>query len=162
MSEAVSGPDFDEMSWHDNIVYGLQFQVGDASQGDWLHDLSFDIDYIAEWVPSGEQGGEPGGVRFRVAPATLTFHDVTDLRLAVDFGDSDCRNAINNLSIATITRAVVDDKQRFPEQDYYRYRIELSLPQGGEITFGARGFTQALRAEPVLLDEQWLPAGTPR
>lgn len=36
MSEAVSGPDFDEMSWHDNIVYGLQFEIGDASAGDWL------------------------------------------------------------------------------------------------------------------------------
>ena len=165
MRETVSELDFDAMSWHDNIVYGLRFDIGDASQGDWRRDLIFDIDYIAEWVPSGEQGGEPGGerpVRFRVAPATLTFHDVTDLRIAVDFGDSDCNMAINNLAIANVTRAVVDDRQRFPDQDYYRWRIELNLPQGGEIAFGARGFTQVLRAEPVLLDEQWLPAGSPR
>jgi hypothetical protein len=161
MSEPVSAPDFDAMSWHDNIVYGLQFHVGDASQGDWLHDLSFDIDYIVEWVRDGEPSGEQRA-RFRVAPATLTFHDVTDLRIGVDFGDSDSRNAINNLSIANVTRQAVDDTQRFPDRDYYRYRIELSLPQGGEIAFGARGFTQVLRAEPVLLDEQWLPAGTPR
>lgn len=157
MSEPVSKPDFDAMSWHDNIVYGLQFHVGDASQGDWLHDLSFDIDYIVEWVRDGEHGA-----RFRVAPATLTFHDVTDLRIGVDFGDSDSLNAINNLSIANATRQAVDDTQRFPDRDYYRYRIELNLPQGGEIAFGGRGFTQVLRAEPVLLDEQWLPAGTPR
>lgn len=157
MDKPDSEFDFDAMSWHDNIVYGLSFDVGDASRGDWRHDLSLDIDYIAEWVKGGESG-----VHFRVAPATLTFHDVTDLRIGVDFGDSDCRNAINNLAIADVTREVVDDKQRFPGRDYYRYRIELNLPQGSEITFGARGFTQVLRAEPVLLDEQWLPAGTPR
>jgi hypothetical protein len=169
MSEPVPELEFDTMSWHDNIVYGLQFHVGDASRGDWLHDLSFDIDYIAEWVPSIEQGGERGRepsderrARFRVAPATLTFHDVTDLRISVDFGDSDSRNAINNLSIADISREAVDDKQRYPEQDYYRYRIEINLPPGSEIAFGARGVTQVLRAEPVLLDDQWLPAGTPR
>lgn len=83
MSETVPQLDFDAMSWHDNIVYGLRFDVGDA-------------------------------------------------------------------------------RQRFPERDYYRWRIELNLPQGGEIAFGARGFTQVLRAEPVLPDEQWLPAGSPR
>ena len=157
MDETVSELDFDAMSWHDNTVYGLSFDIGDASLGDWRRDLSFDIDYIAEWVPSGEQRA-----RFRVAPATLTFHQVTDLRIAVDFGDSDGNMAINNLAIANVTRTAVDDKQRFPDQDYYRYRIELNLPQGGEIAFGARGFTQVLRAEPVLLDEQWLPTGTPR
>ncbi len=145
MSEPVPELEFDAMSWHDNIVYGLRF----------------DIDYIAEWVRGGEPGGERP-VRFRVAPATLTFHNVTDLRIAVDFGDSDCNMAINNLAIANLTRATVDDRQRFPDQDYYRWRIELNLPQGGEIAFGARGFTQVLRAEPVLLDEQWLPAGSPR
>jgi len=165
MSEAVSQIDFDDMSWHDNIVYGLQFDVGDASRGDWRRDLSFDIDYIAEWVRSGEHGGEHGGergVRFRVAPATLTFHEVTDLRIGVDFGDSDCNMAINNLSIAAISRTLVDDKQRFPDRDYYRWRIELNLPQSGEIAFGARGFTQTLRAEPVLCGEQSLPPGNRR
>ncbi len=157
MSEPVSERDFDILSWHDNVVYGLRFDVGDASKGDWRSDVVFDIDYIAEWLC-----GTDGGVKFQVAPATLTFHEVTDLRLNVDFGDSDCRNAINEWSIAGITRDAVDDPQRFPDRPYYRWRIELNWPSGGEITFGARGFTQMLRAEPVLLDEQRLPAGTPR
>ena len=157
MNETDSAPDFDEYSWHDNIVYALRFNVGDASQGDWRHQLIFDIDSIVEWVPGGERGA-----RFRVAPATLTFHDVTDLRIGVDFGDSNCTTAINDLSIAAISREPFDDKKRFPDQDYYRWRIELNLPQGGEIVFGARGFTQTLRAEPVLLDEQRLPPGNRR
>jgi len=165
MSDPISAPDFERMSWHDNIVYGMQFHVGDAFKGDWRHDLSFDIDYIAEWVRSGEPGRDSSsgsGMRFRVAPATLTFHEVTDLRIGVDFGDSDCATAITELSIAGITREAVDDPQRFPAGDYFRYRIGFNLPQGGEIAFGARGFTQTLRAAPVLCDEQRLAAGTPR
>lgn len=157
MNEPVSERDFDSLSWHDNIVYALRFDVGDASLGDWRHDLIFDIDYIVEWVRGGERGA-----RFRVAPATLTFHEVTDLRVSVDFGDSDCSTAINDLSIADITREAVDDEQRFPDRPYYRWRIELNLPQGGEIAFGARGFTQALRAAPVPCDEPRLPPGSPR
>ncbi len=157
MNDAVSGLEFDDLSWHDNIVYAMRFDVGDASQGDWRHDLVFDVDYIVEWVRRGERGA-----RFRVAPATLTFHDVTDLRVGIDFGDSDCRMAINDLSIASISRTPVDDKQRFPDQDYYRWRIELNLPQGGEIAFGARGFTQTLRAAPVPCDEPRLPPGNRR
>ncbi len=157
MSDPVSELDFDTMSWHDNIIYGLQFDIGDASVGDWTHDMILDIDYIAEWVGGGERG-----MRFRVAPASLTFHEVTDLRLGVDFGDSNCGTAINELSIAGITRVPVDDKKRFPDRDYYRWRIELNWPQGGEITFGGRGFTQVLRSEPVLCDEQRLPTGSRR
>ena len=45
-------------------------------------------------------------------------------------------------------------------REHYRWRIALNWPQGGAIAFGAREFTQTLRAEPVLLDEQRLPAGT--
>lgn len=149
--------DFADTSWHDNIIYGLQLGIGDASRGDWRHDLSLDIDHIVEWVRGGERG-----MRFRVAPAILTFHEVTDLRIAVDFGDSGHSTAINEPSIAGITRQVVDDTKRFPDRDYYRYRIELNWPQGGEITFGARGITQTLRAKPRLLDDQRLPAGSPR
>jgi hypothetical protein len=157
MSEAVSEPEFDDLSWHDNIVYAVRFDLGDASQGDWRRDLIFDIDYIAEWVGGGDRGA-----RFRVAPANLTFHEVTDLRIGVDFGESDGRMAINELSIADILRAPIDDEVRFPDRDYYRWRIELNVPQDGEIVFGARGFTQTLRAEPLLLDEQRLPAGSRR
>jgi hypothetical protein len=93
-------------------------------------------------------------MRFRVAPATLTFHNVTDLRIAVDFGDSGGQTMMNELSIATITRAPVADQKICLDQTYYRWRIELNWPQGGEITFGASGLTQDLRADPVLLEEQ--------
>jgi hypothetical protein len=73
----------DATSWHDNLVHALLFHVGDASTGDWRSELVLDIDHIVEWIC-----GTEGDARFRVAPATLTFHDVTDLRVNFDFGGS--------------------------------------------------------------------------
>jgi len=157
MTMASTADDFAALSWHDNLIYGMRFDLGDTFQGDWHQDLVFDIDYIAEWLR-----GADGGFQFKVAPATLTFHQVMDLRIDIDFGDSGCRTGINEPSIADISRQLVDDAERFPARDYYRWRIALNVPPGGAISFGARGFTQTLRAAPLLCDAQRLPAGAPR
>ena len=149
--------DFDGTSWHDDTVYGLRFEVGDSFQGDWRADLVLDIDHIVEWIC-----GTDGGFQFRVAPATLTFHGVTDLKIAIDWGDCGDRTALHEATIAGITREPVPDQPGYPAREHYRWRIALNWPQGGAIGFGAKGFAQALRAEPLLLDEQRLPAGTRR
>ncbi len=153
MEPTATETDFEDLSWHDNLVYGLRLDVGDPDRGTWHSNLVLDIDHIVEWVCGGERG-----VRFRVAPATLTFHDATDLRIAVDLGGRGGQIALNELSIAGITRAPVADQKICLDRPYYRWRIALNLPEGGEIAFGASGFTQVLRAAPVLLDEQRLAA----
>jgi hypothetical protein len=86
----------------------------------------------------------------------LTFHDVTDLQIAIDCGDSGGRTALHALSIDVITRERILDQKICFDRPYYRWRIALNAPQGGTMTFGASGFTQILRAEPVLLDQQQL------
>ncbi len=153
MAQDTSDAEFDRLSCHDNTVYGLRFDVGDAARGDWRSELVLDIDHIVEWVCAAA-----GRARFRVAPATLTFHDVTDLCIAADWGDSGCRTALNEPSIGSISRQRVGGQKICLDRPYYRWRIDLSLPPGGVIAFGASGFTQTLRAEPVLLDAQRLPA----
>lgn len=142
---------FDQISWHDNTLYALRFEVGDPTRNEWHSDLVLDLDHIVEWVRD-----DAGCVRFRVVPACLRFHHVTDLRIAIDFGDSGCRTAINEPSIDAITRRRISDQKIDLGRPYYRWRIALSLPRGGEILFGASGFTQTWRAEPVLLDQQRL------
>jgi hypothetical protein len=146
--------DFDGRAWHDNALYALRLDVGDVARGDWRSDLMLDIDHIVEWICAAD-----GQVRFRVAPATLTFYHVTDLRIAVDCGDSGGRIALEILSIDSLTRERIRDQKICFDRPYYRWRIALNSPQGGAITFGASGFTQVLRAEPVLLDQQQLPPG---
>ena len=67
---------FDGFSWHDNQVHGLRWELGDPERGEWHHRLVLDIDHIVEWTGAGIGEG-----RFRVAPASLVFEDVQDLKL---------------------------------------------------------------------------------
>ena len=145
-TERAGSADFVDLTWrwHDNLIYGLAFEVGDAQRQDWRSDLVFDIDFIVEWLcqPTGE-------FRFRVAPATLAFHHVADLSVAVDHGDSGGRTALNEWSIDRVIRDRLD--RTF---DYWRWTMHLNLPSRGTIAFCTSGFTQTLRAEPKLVPEQ--------
>jgi hypothetical protein len=147
----------DDVSWHDNLIYALQIRAPDPENGDWRSDLVLDIDHIVEWVC-----GADGKVKFRVAPATLVFHDVTDLRIHLDmgaasFGMADVTPlALNELSIDGISKTRAPHPGQMPSLPYHQWRIALNLPRNGELTFGASGYTQTLRAEPLLLDEQRL------
>jgi hypothetical protein len=145
----VTSASSDDLSWHwhDNLIYGLKLHIGDHERQEWHSDLIFDIDFILEWLcqPSGE-------FQFRVAPATLVFHQVGDLSLAIDHGDSGGRNGLTEWAINCVTRDRLD--RPF---DYWRWTIGLSMPSGGIIAFCSSGFTQTLRSEPTLSLEQRLP-----
>ncbi len=153
MERQVTDADFDQLGWHDNMVYGIRIDIGDPDRGDWHANLVVDLDCIVEWVCETD-----GRCRFRVAPATLTFHHATDLRIAVDCGDSRGRMGLHTLSIDRISREQIADQKICLDRPYWRWRIAFNWPQGGEIAFGASGFTQTLRAAPVLLDDQHLSA----
>ncbi len=58
--------------------------------------------------------------------------------------------ALHPASIAMIERELVREQKVDLDRPYYRWRIALNWRDASEITFGAVGFTQALRAEPVL------------
>lgn len=155
MEQEVTEADFERLSWHDDTLYGLRFEIGDPERDEWHSDLVLDIDHIVEWL-CDQAGGEPGRFQFRVAPASLTFHHVTDLKIAVDWGDSGSRTALHEVSVDALTRDRVEDQKICLDRPYYRWRIALNWPQGGEIAFGASGFTQTLRAQPLLQDQQKL------
>jgi len=133
--------DFEELGWHDNYIHALRLD----SEKFKLH---LDIDHILEWDAS-----DSGCFMFWIAPATLTFNNVSDLKFHSEWGDSSLEMSIGKI-------------ERGPEKlspnakcRLYDWRIELNWPQaGGSISFEASGFTQALRADPVLQDEQKLPA----
>lgn len=142
--------DFERLSWHDCHVWGVALDAGDPDSGDWTSDLALDLDFIVEWICGAE-----GGVLFRVAPATLTFHGVTDLKLDVDCGAGH-QVALHPLSIDGIDRERIADQKVFLDRPYFRWVIRLNWPSGGAIAFGAYGFTQRLRAEPTLGPRQHL------
>jgi len=141
--------DFDRLSWHDNPIYGFSID-NDVTQ--WKSDLVFDIDYIVEWLC-----GVGRTAQFRIAAATLTFHDATDLKVNVDWGDNGQQVAISEMTLDRIARQRVEKQLVCLDRPYYRWALRLNSPRpGGEISFGASGFTQVLRQEPAVCDEQKL------
>ena len=63
---------------------------------------------------------------------------------------------LHTLSIDRISREQIADQKICLDRPYWRWRIAFNWPQGGEIAFGAGGFTQRLRAAAVLIDDQHL------
>jgi hypothetical protein len=142
--------DFETVSWHDCHLWGLALRPGDPEAGDWRSDLVLDIDFIVDWLC-----GVDGVTRFRVAPADLVFHGVTDLRVSVEW-DGGGQVALHPLSVDRIERTVVSDQKVYLDRPYHRWTLRLNWPQGATISFGAVGFTQTLRAEPVVSASQSL------
>jgi hypothetical protein len=116
--------DFDSMSWHDVHVHGLRIVEGQDGAGE----LSFDLDYILEWLCSGDKT-----CRFRVAAAILTFRDVIDLRLSLDYATP----------TAAVTPFSIGGIEREASAYAYQWRIPVNWP-AGEITFTSPGFSQRL------------------
>ncbi len=151
MQIAYTESDFERMSWHDCSIWRLEFLVGDPDEGDWTCDLVLGLDYIVEWLC-----GVGGHATFKIAPATLTFHGVTDPKIGIDWGDSGLQASIHRVSISEVRRELVKDQKVFLDRPYYQWRIKLNCPEGGEISFGAVGFSQTLLAEPILCESQYL------
>lgn len=149
----VTSMDFAPYLWHDNLIRSLRLDIGDHELGDWHSDLVLDIDHLVGWGSTTIGKGQ-----FRVAPATLAFHDAGDLRISIDCGDSGGQVALHDLSIDQITRELVKERKVCLHRPFYCWRIELNWPKGGLISFAASGFTQVLRAEPVLSETVRLPA----
>jgi len=126
--------DFDQMSWHDNKIYGIAFNADSF-------ELSLDIDYICKWVKKADS------FMFWVAPATFVFRNVYDLNMSADSLD---------LTISDIIRERPMKPNNAPhiiDQLEYHWIIETTQ---GEITFKSVGFTQHLRENPVLIKRQHL------
>ena len=138
--------DFEQLSWRDCHLWGLGFHAGDAN--DLASELVFDIDFIVDRI-EGQEGKPP---RYRVAPASLIFEEVTDLRIGLDWGNSGFPLSINPPSIEAIERECVPDRIVYPARRYYRWQVRFSWPPSAEVVFKAVGFSQTLRAEPVLTD----------
>jgi hypothetical protein len=139
--------DVDRLCWHDCHIWGISFRGGSPERGDWTSELVLDIDFICEWCCTEEKG------RFKVAPALLVFHGVQALAVAVNWEQG---SLVCPLSIAEISRQLIGPCSLSPSKENSSWRIRLNWPEGGEIRFTAFGFTQTLRASPVLIEEQFL------
>jgi hypothetical protein len=128
--------DFERMSWHGCRIWKIEIMAGERDE---QADLVFGLDLVVDALCGFNREAQ-----FKLAPAALTFHAVTDLNISVDCGDSGHRLLVQPLSIAEITRGPTK------EPTYPSWRVALGWPRDSEITFGAAGFTQVLLAEPII------------
>jgi hypothetical protein len=133
--------DFEILSWHDCRVYGFRLEERDHGTAE----VQFDIDFIVEWL-----GHDDGSFDFRVAPATLTFHDVFGLRFELDYATVGA--GMTPFSLAGIER---EEIQHHGRQISYRWRLPINWPEG-MVMFESSGFTQVLRRAPLRVGRQSL------
>ncbi len=132
--------DFEEMSWHDNHVHGLSLAEGEHGSGT----ISFDLDYILEWIKR-----DSGDIVFRLAPADLTFHEVTNLVVHLDYDKPAA--ALSPFSLDSIVRI----EERRASYTASVWKLNLNWPEG-YISFEASGYVQTLRGDAVIKDQQVL------
>lgn len=136
---------FEDYCWHDNAIHGFRIIEGPDGCGG---ELVLDIDFIVEWLPPH---GEDNAFGFRIAAAHLTFHDVSDLVISVDYASSTA--AVQPMTIHEIHREVVTYPNGYST---FAWRIEINWPRNSFISFHAPGFTQTLRGEPIVSGAQYL------
>ncbi len=135
--------DFDAITWHDNAIHSIRIVEGEDGCGG---EFILDIDFIVEWLPPKDKK-----FCFRIAAADLTFHDVSDLIISVDYASATA--AVQPMTIQEIHREVITYPNGFSS---YSWKIEINWPPNNYIVFKSKGFTQKLRMEPVISESQYL------
>src|SRR5882724_3040584 len=135
MQRVWTEKDFDELSWHDNSVHAFRLVEGDYGIGE----LILDLDHILEWIEAEKV------YRFRVAPAELRFHNVTDLRMTLDY-------SAPTAALTPFTLEGIQCTQTAGDRSSH-WILNINWPVG-QISFFSTGFTQRLTAEPMVSAKQ--------
>lgn len=130
-----SDEDFHLMNWHDVNIHAIGVALTQ-----WQ--LFLDIDYIFRWVKPVPTETH---FQFWVAPATLVFENVSDLKINFDVG------SFQEITLDGIER----NNPHIPNGVITVWDWLLESHQGS-ITFSGTGFKQYIRAAPVLGEMQSL------
>ena len=137
--------DFDSLSWHDNELHGIRLRNPSEEE---QFDLVLDIDHILSWTEHPD-----GTFTFVVAPALLTFHQVTNL---------ECRFALLHKEHLTISRIDRENPPSAPgtsdqlRSPNWRVHLQPDASPRGVISFEATGFIQRLTKEAIQTSSQSL------
>ena len=129
--------DFEQMGWHDVHVRAIAFHPESF-------ELWLDIDYIFSWV---DPQGSDKHYSFWLAPATLVFENVYDLKFDIESHDGDLElQGIERGEASTPRNAATIAKQT-----EWRWLLDFNE---GQIVFRSVGFSQFTRRSPVLVPVQ--------
>lgn len=124
VEENWTDKDFDVLSWHDSYIHSMSFPGENLK-------LSFDIDYLFEWILDKEENL----YHFWVTPSLLVFYDVLHSKINFDFENS------AGLQINAIKRA---NQRLSPNEKEFLWDYTIETDKG-VITFETSGFLQKVR-----------------
>lgn len=131
------------MGWHDCRVYAIAFASEPGT-----FEITFDIDYIIQWVEPKENGQS---FSFWISPVTLVFENVFDIEFElVSYNGS--------LEIDFIEKEdVTKNAQHIRKHEEWIWTIKC---QEGQIRFRSSGYKQYVRVKPKLGSQQVLDPET--
>jgi hypothetical protein len=126
-----SDADFEKMGWHDAVIHALAFNTE-------RYELLLDMDYIFAWVDPLPPSPH---FSFWLAPTTLVFHYVRELKIQYD------------ASLGLQLQGIIRGEPRIlphplPEGRREEYRWTLEGNEG-ELSFWATGYSQFTRHAPA-------------
>lgn len=139
--------DYDPFQFHDNSINGIIFPPYDENARSELH---LDIDHILDWVYCSPIEGES---IFSVSKGLLKFHNVTDLIININWGDSKYTSSASREMIVEIQREKVSTTLGYPE--YYKWTI-VTNSDDYVISFGASSMSLELIGQPIEVNRQYL------
>jgi hypothetical protein len=137
---------FDEYAFHDSRVHGISFVTEGFSS-----EVHLDIDCILRW-PDCDADGDTLPL-FTVSKGLLSFFDVTDLVMKVDWGTSGFTTAVSGIYIDRVVRQEAKTSLRFPA--YYSWDIIFS-DSTSQLSLGASSCIQKQVGNPLVVDRQFL------
>jgi hypothetical protein len=127
--------DFKFMGWHDATIWSSFANTE-------TYEFSLDLDYIFKWV---EPEGTDKYFKFWVAPVTMIFENVSDVKFDIESRQGDIEIADLYMENPKLT-----PNGKFTE---HTFRFEC---QEGVITLQATGFKMYVRQNPTLSKYQGL------
>lgn len=139
--------DFDEVCFHDNLIHGIIFY---SDSGEFSSDIALDVDYIEEWIKT-----EDDGIFFVISKALLKFHDVTDLKILIDWGETG-NSEFSGYAAGVYIKKITREKIYSPiADDYFLWKIETNN-HDGYILFGASSFSLDVVGRQQTVNRQFL------
>jgi len=128
LSESEAKP----ASFHDCRVHGLRWRREQFT-------FSMDVQYILEWI---EQSGGSSDYRFSISEGRLTFQNVDDLKVSMDWSGAALDSRIASIQVPKTRTTPNGTVQR-------RFEIEFSEPEA-VISLWSTGYEVELLREPVI------------
>ncbi len=136
-----------ENSFHDNLIHGILFY---SDSGEFSSDIAFDIDYIEKWIKMDDNE-----INFIISKALLKFHKVTDLKISIDWGETN-NSLFSGYASGLYINNIIKKKIHSPiADDYFLWRIDTNN-HDSFINFGASSFSLDIIGRQRIVNRQFL------